>query len=93
MRRRVGLQPVDGHIPGKIVPGTAIHTLDRKLARRFRMKRKTWRPQDLRMDWSFYPGNSVIDTQAGPFPSGVVSCRVNSPESGFTLNVAMRPES
>src|SRR2546426_7750934 len=40
-----------------------------------------------------YPGNSIIDTQAGRFPNGYVSSGVNSPESALTLKEAMRPDS
>src|SRR3989442_8752864 len=39
-----------------------------------------------------YPGNSIIDTQAGRFPNGYVSSGVNAPESALTRKEAMRPE-
>jgi hypothetical protein len=39
-----------------------------------------------------YPGNAIIDTQAGRFPNGYVSSGVNSPESALTLKEAMRPD-
>jgi hypothetical protein len=41
---------------------------------------------------SSYPGNSIIDTQAGRFPNGYVSSGVNAPESALTLKEAMRPD-
>ena len=40
-----------------------------------------------------YSASSVIDTQTGAFPNAYVSRRVNFPESGLTLNDAMRPDS
>lgn len=40
-----------------------------------------------------YRGNSTIDIHPGLFPNGVVSTRVNSPESGLTLKVAIWPDS
>ena len=39
-----------------------------------------------------YRGNSTIDIHPGLFPNGVVSTRVNSPESGLTLKVAIWPD-
>src|SRR3989442_8828315 len=39
-----------------------------------------------------YPGNSIIDTQAGRFPNGYVSSGVNAPESALTRKEAMRPD-
>ena len=38
-----------------------------------------------------YRGNSTIDIHPGLFPNGVVSIRVNSPESGLTLSPATGP--
>ena len=40
-----------------------------------------------------YPGNSTIDIHPGLFPNGIVPTRVNSPESGLTLKVAIWPDS
>ena len=40
-----------------------------------------------------YPTRVVTRTQDGLFPNESVSSRVNSPESGLTLKVAMRPDS
>ena len=40
-----------------------------------------------------YRGNSTIDIHPGLFPNGVVSTRVNFPESGLTLKVAIWPDS
>ena len=40
-----------------------------------------------------YPVNSTIDIQHGPLPNGTVSDKVSEPESGLTLNMAIRPES
>ena len=41
----------------------------------------------------YYPGNSTMDIQQGPLPSGTFSDGVRTPVSGLTLKIAIWPES